>query len=108
MHCQLATLPRLHDRWISPVCKRNGAQRRQRFGRCRTLRNVVFGVSLQSRGGAAGSIDVAADLPRLATMRGLLAEFDSVASRAAAVPGWAGLASVREPIASLCGIAEEI
>ncbi len=66
------------------------------------------GRTLAEHGGVAARIDVAADLPRLEAMHAHLAEFDALAARAAAVPGIAGLASRREPVAALCALAESL
>ena len=66
------------------------------------------GRTLAEHGGVAARIDVAADLPRLEAMHAHLAEFDALAARAAAVPGIAGIASRREPVAALCALAESL
>lgn len=52
--------------------------------------------ALAKEGGASGAVDPAADLPRLAAMRGLLRRIDGLAPRATGVPGWAGLESEPE------------
>ena len=49
--------------------------------------------ALAGAGGVSAVVTPDADLPRLQRMRELLMQFDALAPRAAAVPGWAGLAT---------------
>ena len=56
--------------------------------------------ALAQAGGASGSVNPEADLPRLAAMRDLLAQIDRLAPQAGGLPGWAGLATEPARIAA--------
>ncbi|MDR6291698.1 hypothetical protein E9232_004232 [Inquilinus ginsengisoli] len=66
------------------------------------------GRDLAQQGGAAGPVDVPADLPHLDAMAAALAELDGLAPRLAGVPGWAGLASDGAAVESALALAEAL
>ncbi len=53
---------------------------------------------LAQAGGATGKVDPESDLPRLTAMHDLLELIEALAGKAAAVPGWHGLATKREDV----------
>ncbi|SEK25956.1 Part of AAA domain-containing protein [Sphingomonas palmae] len=64
-----------------------------RFWFLATLARRRVARSLGVAGGALGMVDPAADLPRLDRLQALLGRIDGLSTRAAGVPGWAGLAT---------------
>ncbi|WP_395674619.1 DUF3320 domain-containing protein [Inquilinus sp.] len=72
------------------------------FARKRVVRDLA------QQGGAAGPVDVAADLPHLDAMAAGLAELDGLAPRLAGIPGWAGLASDGAAVESALALAEAL
>src|SRR5690606_7684485 len=64
--------------------------------------------ALAQSGGAASKVNPEADLPRLESMRDLLAQFDALASRAAGVHGWSGLGTDPTAIEATIGRAERL
>ncbi len=69
------------------------SQAESRFWFFATLAKRRVAKDLAKDGNASEPLDVEADLSRLETMRELLTRIDAVASKAASIPGWAGLAS---------------
>ncbi|WP_010219117.1 DUF3320 domain-containing protein [Sphingomonas sp. PAMC 26621] len=64
--------------------------------------------SLALAGEASGLVDVETDLPRLAAMRDLLTQIDTLALLASGIPGWAGLASDPDRIEQTIARAERL
>lgn len=64
--------------------------------------------ALAQAGGAAGSVDPEADLPRLSTMRDLLARIDALAPQVSGFPGWSGLSTDKSQLDETIARAEKI
>ncbi|RYD22377.1 MAG: DNA helicase, partial [Lysobacteraceae bacterium] len=64
--------------------------------------------SLALAGETSGLVNVEPDLPRLAAMRALLTQIDTLAPQASGIPGWAGLASDPDRIEQTIARAERL